>query len=107
MKKINKLQKKIMRRVYYAFAIRLTTHTITKHVVVLLVAGVLLARLVHVAAVYRNVASVRVGELGSYVFKAVVNADTATLMVLGLIIFTLLSLRFKLRVPSIRLMQTA
>lgn len=99
-KQVNKLSKTIMRRVYYAFAIRLATHSVTKHVVLLALFGYVLARLVHVAAVYRHIVSVEVGDLGVATFKMFLNADLPTLLVVGLVFFTILSLPRQLQIPK-------
>ena len=100
-KNTNSIQKTIMRRVYYAFTIRIATHQVTKHLVVLSLLGYVLTRLVHVAAIYKYVSSVQVGELGSVLMRIAAHADWPTLLVLGLVIFTALSLRFKLVMPSV------
>lgn len=92
------LHKKIMRRVYYAFAIRLTTHPITAHVVILAIAAYALAALVHVDMVLRNIAATPVGELGTKLVSIVSQADAVTLLVLGVAIFAALSM--PLRVPK-------
>ncbi len=93
----NTLQKRIMRRVYYTFAVRIATHPIVTHTVVLSLSVVIFAKLVHVAAVYRNVTQVQVGELAGYFVRVISHADTATLLVTGLMLATLLSLRLKLK----------
>ena len=85
-----------MRRVYYAFALRLATHPITLHVVFLVAALYALAALVHVEMVLRNIAVVEVGNLVPHLAKILMNADTATIMVLGITTFVLASLPFRL-----------
>lgn len=98
-KTINKLRRDIMRRVYFAFALRLLKHPLTTHGVVLVVAGFILARLVHVAAIYQNILNVRIGDLGNYLYFTLVRADAVTLLVIGVVVFTILSLRWRLHVP--------
>ncbi|MCB9811642.1 hypothetical protein H6783_01900 [Candidatus Nomurabacteria bacterium] len=107
MSKINNLQKNIMRRVYYTFGLRLATHTITLHIVMLLVAGYALAKLVHVAAIFNNVMNLRVGELGRYIVGTLTHTDLLTLVVFGLLVFTGLSLQWRLLVPRARMVRLA
>ena len=102
-----KLQNNIMRRVYYAFAIKLATHTATKHVVVLAVLGYVLTKLVFVAKVYENLASRELGELAPTLVRILSNADLVTLVVVGLVIFTALSLPLRIVVPERARMQFA
>ena len=89
-----------MRRVYYAYTMRLAKHPVTAHAVILLASVFVFARLVHVAAVFNNVSGVELGQLGSYILTTVMSADVATLAVIGIVCFTLLSLRIQLRVPQ-------
>jgi len=96
-----------MRRVYYTFGVRLATHPVTTHAVVLVLSFFILARLVHVAAVYRNLMQAQVGELGMRLVHMLTEADFATLLALTLIIFTCLSLQWQLRLPMFRYMRTA
>lgn len=101
------MKKRIMRRVYYAFGIRIATHTITLHVGTLLVAGFVLTRLVHVAAVFHNMETVQVGDLTHFVAQTLLSADVLTLVVTGVVIFTLLSLPLRIHIPRVRNMHTA
>lgn len=94
------LQKQIMRRVYYAFGIRLATHPVTVHTLVLAIAGYALAVLVHVERVLQNIAATPVADLGSKVVTILLQADTLSLLALGLAMFTALSL--PLRLPKSR-----
>ena len=95
----NTLQRTIMRRVYYAFGVRLATHPITLHAVVLLVAGYALATLVHVEMVLRNLATTEVADLGTKLSTILFNADALSLLALGVVTFTVLSL--PLRLPRV------
>ncbi|MEZ4200571.1 MAG: hypothetical protein R3B69_03220 [Candidatus Paceibacterota bacterium] len=82
----------IMRRVYYAFAVRLATHTVTLHVLALAVLGFVLAKLVFVARVYENLASREFGELLPATLRILMHADVLTLVVFAVAVFTALSL---------------
>ena len=96
-----------MRRVYYTWGIHLATHTVTKHVVVLGVLGYALKELVHVAAIYKSAAALETGQLLSWTTSMFLNADWLTLAVLGLAIFTALSLRIRVRSLQLPALQVA
>lgn len=89
-----------MRRVYYAFGIKLATHTVTLHLVALAVLGYVLAKLVFVAKVYENLASREASELIPAAFRILTQADVVTLAVFGLAVFTALSLPLKTLLPQ-------
>lgn len=101
------LQKNIMKRVYYTYALRLGMHTVALHLYVLAILGYLLARFVHVAAVYKTVANIPVGDLLPGMVRLISHADWPTLVIVGLAIFTALSLRFRITLPRIRVFETA
>lgn len=102
----DKLHNRIMRRVYYAFALRLATNPLTVHTAIFAVCVFALSRLTHVAAIMENVSNVKVGELNTYIYGALMQAEFLTLVCLGIIIFTLLSLPLRLSTPRTRSMQT-
>lgn len=104
MKTQKEIKNQIMRRVYYTFALRLATHTTTLHLLVLVAATYALGYFVHVAAVFKNVAAVPVGELGGYLAGAAMHTEGITLVVLGAVILALLSLPLSL--PHRHRMQT-
>jgi hypothetical protein len=85
-----------MRRVYITFGIRLATHVTTLHLLVMATAVYALGYFVHVAAVFRNVSSVPVGEFLNYLTKALMHADGMTVLVLGVITLTVVSFPFSL-----------
>ncbi len=102
----NTLQKRIMRRVYYAFFLRGAFHPVTVHALVLIVSVFTLSRLVHVAAIIENLKMVRLGELDNYIFATFAQAEFWTLVCTGIIIFTILSLPLRLSLPKHRHIQT-
>ncbi|MFT7507648.1 MAG: hypothetical protein ACI92I_000812, partial [Acidimicrobiales bacterium] len=93
-------------RVYYSYAVRMITKPVVTHAVVLVLAVVILARLVHVAAVYRNLVNVQVGELGAYVLRAIIHTDMATLVTLALIIVAMMSLQRRIGLFRFRMIHT-
>jgi len=99
MSKLNQLQKKVMRRVYYAFALRLGTHPLVVHGVLFVASIYGLSVMVHVASILQNVRNIQVGNLDTYVLNAFTHTDVFTLLFVGLVFFTLLSLRWSLKMP--------
>ena len=97
------LQKNIMRRVYYAFLLRVATHPVTMHVVVL--AGVVYAlkEVLHIAAIYRNILQVPLGNVMQYLAKSLINTEMLTLCLLALALATVLSLKIQLRMPRMQM----
>lgn len=98
MNTIESLQRKIMRRVYYAFGIRLATHPLTLHAVVLASAGYMLASLVFVQKVIENIATTEVADLGGKLVRILFHADLPSLIMFAIVIATLLSLQQQLPV---------
>jgi len=92
--------KRIMQRVYYTFAVRIMTHPVTIHALLFVGSVFVLSRLTHVAAIVSNLKSVRVGELDVYLYSTFMQAEFLTLVCVGIIVFTLLSLPIRLVVPS-------
>lgn len=96
MKKLSALQKKIMRRVYYAYAIRLVTLPGVPQGFLTLFALIGLTYFVSLASVLNNIRQIPVGNLDTFAYNAVTNTDAWTLLFTGLIIFSLLSFRFRI-----------
>lgn len=71
-----KLHNRIMRRVYYSFAISITTHTMFWRGMFLGAAALLLAQWLHVASIIHNVLATPVGNTPQYVANSFVNAAT-------------------------------
>lgn len=90
------LQKKIMRRVYGVFALRLASHPITLQIGLCVAALLVLAKLVHVSRVAESMLSTSVANLPQYLFNTVLSAfmrgEVLTLIAVGVIVFSLLSI---------------
>ena len=95
MSQINQLQKKIMRRVYYAFWLRKLKHPFVTHGAILAVSYILLTRVVSVPDVWRNLMEVEVGKVASYLLSALVNSEAATWVLLALMSATIVSMVWK------------
>lgn len=92
-----------MRRVYYAFALKVVTHPLVAHGALLVVSLFILTRLVNVASIVQNISNVKVGYLDNFILNSLTHTDMVTLSVFGIVCFTLLSLQWNLR--SVRLGQ--
>ena len=83
-----------MRRIYYAYAIRLVTLPGVPQGFVMLAALIGLTRLVSIKNVLQNVSHIEVGQLGTFFYNAVTHTHLLTLVFSGVIIYCLLSVRF-------------
>lgn len=81
--KTNQLQKNIMRRVYYAFMLRLATHPLLVSTVVFGAALVAFARNVHVERVVDAFLSIPVGSVPQFVFNTLAQGELVTLLSLA------------------------
>jgi hypothetical protein len=106
MSQINQLQKKIMRRVYYAFALRMSTQPVVLYAALLIASLYGLSKLIHVASIINNMRTVQVGNLDNYIFNTLMHAEFWTLALIGLIFFSLISIKLSLRPPRTASMQT-
>ena len=80
-----------MRRVYYAYALRIATAQVTLFTLAGVVLGVLLAQALHVAAIVRNVLAVPLGQVPSYLYSALLSTELWTLFLFGATCMLLLS----------------
>ncbi len=94
---IHKLQKNIMRRVYYAYALRIATHRATISAILFAVGVYGLSVMIHVASIIENILALQVGSLPQYILSAFLNAELFTLVFIGVIVFSLLSFRISVR----------
>ena len=94
-----------MRRVYYTYSlsILLTGATLWGFVFGACVIG--FWKLVSVMSIINNLLSVRVGEVPNYALSALTHTETLTLMVFGVIVFTILSVGVRVGWPEVRVGQ--
>lgn len=90
------LQKKIMRGIYYAYAIRLATLPGLWQGFLMLGSMIALTRFVSLGNVINNLMQIEVGHIGTFAYNAVRTTELWTLLFVGLFVFCLLSLRFTL-----------
>ncbi len=90
------LQQKIMRRIYYAYLLRLVLSPGVSHGFFMLAMLIALTYFVSIGNVIQNLLNVPVGHVGTFTYNALTNTDAWTLLILGGIIFSIFSLRFSL-----------
>ncbi len=95
------LRRAIMRRVWYTFMVSVFVRPSTVHGFLFGASMIAFWKLVSVTSIANNVLSVRVGELPSYAWSALAHAETITLLVFGVIVFTTLSVG--IRIPRFAL----
>ncbi len=88
------LHNKIMRRIYYAYALRVALQPAILHGFFMLAMLIALTYFVSLGNVIQNMLQVRVGGLGPYFYNAFTNTEAWTLLITGLFIFSAFSLRF-------------
>jgi uncharacterized membrane protein len=88
------LQQKIMRRVYYAYALRTITEPAIVHGFLMLAMLIALTYFVSIGNVIENLLNIKVRNLDTFLYSAVTNTEAWTLLILGGFIFSLFSLRF-------------
>ena len=90
-----KLKRKIMRRVYALFALRIARHPITLQAVLFVVAMEVFAKLVFVERVIDSFLNTSLRNIPAYIFNNIWNAfmggEVLTLLALGVMIFVALS----------------
>jgi hypothetical protein len=90
------LQRKIMRGIYYAYAIRLVTLPGVLQGFLMLGAMIALTNFVSLGNVLNNISQIQVGQLGTFTYNAVRTTEVWTLLLIGLFVFAMLSLRISL-----------
>jgi hypothetical protein len=104
---LNKLQKKIMRRVYYAYAIRTVTLPGVPQGFLMLASLIGLTYFVSIGNVIQNMMNIQVSGLGRFAYNAVTNTEAWTLLILGVLIFSMFSFRFKMKTPEMKVLAEA
>ena len=94
-------QSNIMRRVYYAWVLRISTHPVTLQLAALLVVAWSLKELVFVARVWEAFVTTPVGELGTFVYQLLTHADYPTVALTLVAVVLLTSVVSRLTVTAI------
>ncbi len=85
------LRRTIMRRVWYTFLVSVFVRPATVQGFLFGASIIAFWKLVSVTSIANNFLSVRVGELPGYAWSAFSHAETITILVFGIIVFTVLS----------------
>lgn len=90
---MNSLQRKIMRGIYYAYFLRLASLPGVWQGFVMLGSLIVLTYFVSLGNVIHNLSQVQVSYAGTFFYNAVRNTEAWTLLLVGIFVFCLLSLR--------------
>jgi hypothetical protein len=90
------LQRKIMRGIYYAYAIRLATIPGVWQGFVMLGVMIALTRFVSLGNVLNNLSQIEMSHIDTFAYNAVRTTELWTLLLIGTFVFLSLSLRFTL-----------
>ena len=93
---MNQLRKNIMRRVYYAFCLRLLSHPLAVHGAIIAVGIFALSQVVSIPSVWANLMQVKVGEVVGFFLGALSNTQFVVLLLLAVIMAATLSLTVNL-----------
>lgn len=93
---MKKLHNKIMRGIYYAYAIRVATIPGVWQGFVMLGVMIVLTRFVSLGNVLSNLERIELGQVGTFFYNAVRTTEIWTLLLVGILFFLMLSLRFTL-----------
>lgn len=99
------LHRKIMRRVYTAFAARIVSHSIMLNVAIFAAALAIFAHVVHVHKVIQSIFSVPLGALPDLVLNAVMRGEVVTLAAIGVMTLAALSVQWRVRRQVLPLLQ--
>ncbi len=92
----NILQKRIMRRVYYSFVVRTIMNPALLHGFFMLGTLIVLTYFVSIGNVIQNMLNIRISDLDTFVYNAFTHTEAWTLIVIGVFVFSALSLRFNI-----------
>lgn len=85
------LQKKIMRRIYTAYVMRLVGGTRARHAMIMALSVFALVRFVSVVNVATNFSHVTVGQAGNFILSAFTHTEGWTLLILALFAYAAVS----------------
>jgi uncharacterized membrane protein len=89
-----------MRRIYYVYTIRVLSNPALAQGFLMLALLIALTYFVSIGNVIHNLMYQPINNLGTFFFNAVTNTEAWTLFIIGILIFSVFSLRFQLRVPQ-------
>lgn len=90
------LHNKIMRRIYYAYILRVSLQPAILHGFFMLAMLISLTYFVSIGNVLQNMSAIPLGKLGTYAMNSVLHTEIWTLFILGALIFSAFSFRFSI-----------
>lgn len=94
-----KLQKAIMRRIWYTYALSLVLRQSAVWGLAFGASVIGFWKLVSITSIVQNFLNVPVGQAPTYVLQSVMQAEFFALIAFGIIVFTVLSVGFKITLP--------
>ena len=88
------LQNKIMRRIYYVYALRAVLQPGVLHGFLMLALLIALTYFVSLGNVIQNMRGLEFGQMDTFLYNAVTNTEAWTILIIGMLIFLVFSLRF-------------
>lgn len=82
-----------MRRIYYAYVLRMVTRGGVWQSVVMMLSMILLTRFVSLGNVLNNFMHVEVSRIGAFTYNALSTTEMGTIALMGVFLFSLLSFR--------------
>lgn len=96
------LQRNIMRRVYYVYALRMAGHPVTIHSALMALCVVLLTHFVSFPIIFATLLDKKLGELHIFLFKSAMSTEVWTLVLIALFLVLVGSLYIQLRAHRLR-----
>lgn len=96
-----------MRRIYTAYAASIVSSQVMLYSAMFMVALAVFAQMVHVHKVLVNFATLELGQVPGFIMHAVLRGEVLTLAAIGVMIFTALSIQWRLRGLFVTKLQTA
>lgn len=86
-----------MRRVYTAYAANIVSSQTMLYSAMFMVALAVFAHLVHIHRLFENLFAQDISHIPQFILNAVLRGEVLTLMAIGVMIFTSLSIQWRLR----------
>lgn len=93
---MSQLSKKIMRRVYYAFCLRLLGHPVSIHSAIIVMSFLVLSQAISIPSIWSNLMTVKVGEVAGYLWAALSSTQFAVQILLSIMAAATISLTINL-----------
>jgi uncharacterized membrane protein YecN with MAPEG domain len=99
LKQSQKLRNAIMRRIWYTYALSVTLRQSTVWGIAFGASVIGFWKLVSITSIVSNFLNVPIGQVPTYVLQSMMQAETLALLAFGIIVFTVLSVGFKITLP--------